>query len=936
MLAFDQLGMGSRVYETVNVVGQHQDRGTSSAWYDRPSHAEWSQLGKMVFDVSSAVDFLVAPSTKRGHPFHSGNWSYPEINPAQVFTVGYGLGGTVGLYAAALDDRIAGAASICGFGSLRKATEGSRGGGLRRDFELHQLQPRLGFFASDPARLPYDVDDVLGLLLSQPSAAGKRRKAFVLSPQNDRINNVSEVEALVASLPSEALRGLTFVTPEGINRLDDSKQAAVVAWLQNVTTSDQSDVDGVAASFKTDDVLFASAGTFDAKSSLAKGQSKLQANAVDMTRVRNKTGFAEITTRAALGSQSIHQLKTDDYMNGMRGKAVRLHSLALFAALIRSGSSLTDQNDINALLRFRGFFNKQFPEWTNQTTNGRPADPCGNLTSRARRFSDPCRAVPTGGFIPAWEPGMPWMGVLNCTETEPRRVTALDLSCYSYISYNGAQVGSGCTRSNICQPGSKSSTRGSGPRTIFDEIGLLEELQWLDLSGNWLVSGPYCGLGSPCPEPLPKSFSRLRKLKELELGENQLATVPTALKGLISLQKLGLASQYPRESDLQGHTVLNYLQTLPDWFGSELLNLQVLDLGIGAHLNPERFGPWLQFDANPGCGSEPVQCSKNAPNDDRLIFNSPGRYHNDLGSLGSSFKDLDRLKLLDLTGNMRLFKAGSGATTSNVPAWFMRFSGNLVLWPPDFRPCSGDPHLRELISPPGHDPYATPSGSYTFTCACPERTYSASSAGTLRCGIEPHKSFNSTIDCRPCPDECAVCENGIATVRNGWRLPSVDATKLRRTLAVGAQRQQYALRCPGGGCGEFNLTTYPAANEHVLECKKHTAGHLCGRCLPNYSRQLESCVPCHPESHIRERFGVSSIFLTILVLLIAFVVATLVWQQRALIQRVKVEVSANLHIMLGLLQVISQHNCININDAVVTTDCPQCMTALPLPQVQPE
>ena len=48
---------------------------------------------------------------------------------------------------------------------------------------------------------------------------------------------MSEVEALVASLPSEALEGLTFVTPEGINRLDDSKQAAVVAWLQMVTAA---------------------------------------------------------------------------------------------------------------------------------------------------------------------------------------------------------------------------------------------------------------------------------------------------------------------------------------------------------------------------------------------------------------------------------------------------------------------------------------------------------------------------------------------------------------------------------------------------------------------------------------------------------------------------------------------------------------------------
>ena len=51
VFCFDQLGMGSRVYETVNIVGQHQDRGTSGAWYDRPAHTEWSQLGKMVQDV---------------------------------------------------------------------------------------------------------------------------------------------------------------------------------------------------------------------------------------------------------------------------------------------------------------------------------------------------------------------------------------------------------------------------------------------------------------------------------------------------------------------------------------------------------------------------------------------------------------------------------------------------------------------------------------------------------------------------------------------------------------------------------------------------------------------------------------------------------------------------------------------------------------------
>jgi hypothetical protein len=60
-------------------------------------------------------------------------------------------------------------------------------------------------------------------------------RAGRLNTKNAGFRPGQEVEALVAALPSEALRGLTFVTPEGINRLDDNKQAAVVAWLQNVT-----------------------------------------------------------------------------------------------------------------------------------------------------------------------------------------------------------------------------------------------------------------------------------------------------------------------------------------------------------------------------------------------------------------------------------------------------------------------------------------------------------------------------------------------------------------------------------------------------------------------------------------------------------------------------------------------------------------------------
>ena len=143
----------------------------------------------------------------------------------------------VGLYAAALDERIAGVASVCGFGSLRASSEGSRGGGLRRIFELHQLQPRLGFFVDKPAALPYDYDDVLSLILAQPSAGGKQRKVFVLSPQDDRVHNVTEVERLILRLTPLARQGLTLSTPAGINRLDDGKQHAVVDWLHAAVAS---------------------------------------------------------------------------------------------------------------------------------------------------------------------------------------------------------------------------------------------------------------------------------------------------------------------------------------------------------------------------------------------------------------------------------------------------------------------------------------------------------------------------------------------------------------------------------------------------------------------------------------------------------------------------------------------------------------------------
>src|SRR5699024_2491673 len=80
VLAMDLIGFGTRIEE-----------GTQ--FYERYPH--WSKLGKMVADTRAAVDAL------EGLKYIDGD---------QIFLSGFALGGTVSLFTAALDDRIAGTA----------------------------------------------------------------------------------------------------------------------------------------------------------------------------------------------------------------------------------------------------------------------------------------------------------------------------------------------------------------------------------------------------------------------------------------------------------------------------------------------------------------------------------------------------------------------------------------------------------------------------------------------------------------------------------------------------------------------------------------------------------------------------------------------------------------------------------------------------------
>ena len=209
VLAYDQVGFGDRLLEGPD-------------FYQKYPH--WSRLGRAVYDASRAVDFL-----RDGKGIVSGEM--PTIDKDRVCVVGYGFGSIVGLYAAALDDRISGVACFCGLTPLRSNTNERVTGGNRRLWQWHALLPKLGLFPGRESEIPYDYDEVLGLIAPRP--------CLIYSPQRDRFANFDDTVQCVtktgkqwpSSGPSTSLR---HDTPDDINRFQKSQHDIFVKWLKEI------------------------------------------------------------------------------------------------------------------------------------------------------------------------------------------------------------------------------------------------------------------------------------------------------------------------------------------------------------------------------------------------------------------------------------------------------------------------------------------------------------------------------------------------------------------------------------------------------------------------------------------------------------------------------------------------------------------------------
>ncbi len=195
VFAFDMLGFGNRI-----------DEGTR--FYQRYPH--WSKMGAIIADVKSAVDALE---------------NLDIIDNRKIYTAGYALGATVGLYATALDRRIAGTIAVAGFTPMRTGAAGHEG--IRAFSHLHGLLPRLGFFVGNEKRIPFDFHEVLAAIAPRPVLiiAPEYDQNVILPGVEKAVKEASEIYKLYPSAPA-----IQLVKPKSDSRFSDAIKQEIYQW----------------------------------------------------------------------------------------------------------------------------------------------------------------------------------------------------------------------------------------------------------------------------------------------------------------------------------------------------------------------------------------------------------------------------------------------------------------------------------------------------------------------------------------------------------------------------------------------------------------------------------------------------------------------------------------------------------------------------------
>jgi hypothetical protein len=215
-LTWDAIGFGERH----DAASGHY--GDAIPFYE--AHPQWSFLGKMVADLSRAIDYLSA---------------LDFVDATRISCIGHSHGAITTIFGMALDERIAAGAANCGFDTFRID------GNVFRWSHATALLPRLGFFVGSPyvtmdmyrgvpdsevIRTPFDLHEVLALSAPRPLLLTTSDDDFVFPNAGWSVRqSLRRLRPVYNALAAGDRLDAAFFT--GGHRLPHDIAARAYAWL---------------------------------------------------------------------------------------------------------------------------------------------------------------------------------------------------------------------------------------------------------------------------------------------------------------------------------------------------------------------------------------------------------------------------------------------------------------------------------------------------------------------------------------------------------------------------------------------------------------------------------------------------------------------------------------------------------------------------------
>ncbi len=180
--------------------------GEAVPFYRR--HPDWSIMGKLVWDIGRAIDYLE---------------TLPFVDRDRIGSIGHSHGAYGTLFSSAFDKRISVAVASCGFTALRSDPVPERWS------HLTALIPKIGFYIERVDEIPFDFHHVLAMSAPRPLliTAALDDKIF---PNGKSVREVSRRVREVYQLLNAPDAFDTYIFPGDHNFPPESRDRALV-WI---------------------------------------------------------------------------------------------------------------------------------------------------------------------------------------------------------------------------------------------------------------------------------------------------------------------------------------------------------------------------------------------------------------------------------------------------------------------------------------------------------------------------------------------------------------------------------------------------------------------------------------------------------------------------------------------------------------------------------